>query len=41
MNPGKRILPLPNSNALLRGGRAGRGQGNFLPLGWETILEGG
>jgi hypothetical protein len=23
----------------MEGGRAGRGQDNFLPLGWETILK--
>jgi hypothetical protein len=39
MNSVKRILPLPT--AFSEGGKAGRGQGNFLSLGWETALEGG
>jgi hypothetical protein len=38
MNPRIRILPLPM--AFLESVRAGRGQGDFLSLGWETVLEG-
>ena len=41
MNPGIRILPLPSANGLSEGGWAGRDQGNYWTLGWETILEGG
>ena len=41
MNPGIRILPLYSPNDLLGGQMSGSGQGNFLSLGWETILEGG
>ena len=40
MNPGIWILPLPSANAFLEGGWAGTDPGNFLSLGWETILEG-
>ena len=35
------ILPPPSSNGLLGGWVSGIGQGNFLSLGWETVLEGG
>jgi len=41
MNSGIRILPLARANSFPEGGCAGRGQGNFLSLGWETILAGG
>ena len=40
MNPGIRILPLPSSNGRNGGRMRGRGEDNFLYLGWETILEG-
>jgi hypothetical protein len=35
-----RILPLSRVNGLLGGLMSGRGQGNFLSIGWENILEG-
>ena len=38
MNPRIRILQVPK--AFLKGGWADKGQGNFMSLGWETILEG-
>jgi hypothetical protein len=41
MDSGIKILSLPSANGLSEGGRAGRNLGNFLSIGWETILEGG
>jgi hypothetical protein len=41
MNSGIRLLPLPSVNDLFGGRMSGRGQRNFLSLGWETIFEGG
>jgi hypothetical protein len=35
------ILPLAIVKAFSEGESSGRGQDNFLSLGWETILEGG
>ena len=41
VHSGIKIYPVPSVDSLPRGRMSSRGQGNFLSLGWETILEGG